>query len=138
VNRHDAAPKPVDERVHDLEMGLQGGQGPPLVPTHETAVPCGVGAEDRGKLPISLFSGQGDSPRNAAAGGKYELPHRASPIASGGAIASRENMPKVSNEFIISKSACQSGAGPHMNRIDDSADITYEREPGGSPDSLSL
>jgi hypothetical protein len=43
-------------------MGLQGGQGPRLILTHETAVPCGVGAEDNGKLPVSLFSGQRDSP----------------------------------------------------------------------------
>ncbi len=68
-------------------MGRQGGQGPTLIHSHEAAVPRGVGAEDNGKLPISFFSGQGDSPssvhfqcrgRNSVAGEKGENPHCAS------------------------------------------------------------
>ena len=49
--------------VHDhLAVGLQNADGPHLIRTHEAAVPHGVGAEDNGELPVSLFSGQGDSP----------------------------------------------------------------------------
>jgi len=102
MNRHDAPPEAADEGVHDLEMGLQGRKGPLLVLTHETTVPRGVGAKNSGKLPISLFRGHRDLPGNSAVGDKGESPHRTSPIASGNAIASRENIPKMYDESILS------------------------------------
>jgi len=63
VSHHDAAPVLLDEAAHALEMGLQCGEGPPLVRLHETAVPHGIGTQDGGELPFLLVSGQRDSPR---------------------------------------------------------------------------
>jgi hypothetical protein len=63
VDRHDTAPVALNLGTHDLEMGLQGGEGPRLILFHEAAVPCGVGTQDGGKLPLVFFSGQRDSPR---------------------------------------------------------------------------
>ena len=63
VDRHDTAPVFLDVRAHNLEMGLEGVEGPRLVLPHEAAVPCGIGAQDGGELPFVFFSGQRDSPR---------------------------------------------------------------------------
>jgi hypothetical protein len=63
MGRHDTTSVLSDLGGYDLEMGLQGGESPCLILPHEAAIPGGVGAQDRGKLPFLLVSRQWDFPR---------------------------------------------------------------------------
>jgi hypothetical protein len=62
VDHHDTSPVVLDPGTNNLEMGLQGVEGPRLIQLHEAAILCGIGAQDGGKLPFLFFSGQRDSP----------------------------------------------------------------------------